>query len=113
MGSSQADQGLPQFHALVWKRLGEPGQSRRLQKKNVLDQNVNKLINLKAQLLQEQDQYLSQNFFPVYPRRVTWENRFLLLNLNKDNLMKVSRTCPTTLCSSKLTVLTCGPALMK
>ena len=113
MGNSQAAQGVPQFHALVWKRLGEPGQSSRLQKKNFLDQNVNKFINLKAQLLQEQDQYLSQNFGPDYPRRVTWENRFPLLNLNKDNLMKASKTCTTTPCSSKLTALICGPALMR
>ena len=87
MGSSQAAQGVPQSHALVWKRLGEPGQSSRLHKKNFLNQYVNKFLNLKAQLLQEQDQYLSQNFGPDYPRRVTRENRFPLLNHNKDNLM--------------------------
>ena len=44
MGSSQAAQGVPQSHALVCKRL-EPGQSSRLQKKNFLDQNVNKFID--------------------------------------------------------------------
>ena len=53
MGSSQAAQGVPQFHALVWKRLGEPGQSSRLHKKNYLNQYMNKFLNLKTQLLQE------------------------------------------------------------
>ena len=115
MGSSQAAQGVPQLHALVWKTLGEPGQSRRLHKKNFLNQHVHKFLNLKAQLFQEQNRYLSQDFGPDYPCRkiLIWENRFLLLNLNKDNLMKVSKTCTTTPCSSNLTALACGLALMK
>ena len=99
MGSSQAAQGVPQFHALVWKMLGEPGQSSRLHKKNFLDQYVNKFLNLKAQLLQEQYRSLSQDFSPDYPCRkiLIWENRFLLsnLNYNKVNLMKVRKTCTT------------------
>ena len=113
MGSSQAAQGVPQFHALVWKMLGEPGQSSRLHKKNFLNQYVHKFLNLKAQLFQEQNRYLSQDCGPDHPYRkiLIWENRFLLSNLNKGNLMKVSKTCTSTPSSSNLTALTCGLAL--
>ena len=69
MGSSQAAQGVPQFHALVWKMLGEPGQSRRLHKKNFLNQYVHKFLNLKAQLFREQNLYLFQDSGPDYPCR--------------------------------------------
>ena len=81
--------------------------------KNLFNQNVNKLFNLKIRLFKEYHQHLSQDFGLDYPcRLLIWENRFLLSNLNKVNLMKVSKTCTTTPCSSNLTALTCGLALM-
>ena len=67
--------------------------------KNLFNQNVNKFLNLKIQLLKEYHQHLSQDFGPDYPCRTRIrENRFLLLNLNynKVNLMKVRKTCTTT-----------------
>ena len=67
--------------------------------KNLFNQNVNKFLNLKIQLLKEYHQHLSQDSGLDYPCRILiWENRFLLSNLMKNSLDKINKLgMPTTI----------------
>ena len=77
--------------------------------KNLYNQNVNKFLNHKTQLFKEYHPHLSQDFGPDYPCRTRIrENRFLLSNLKKSNLMTISRTGLLTPLSFTNTALTCG-----
>ena len=90
------------------------GQSSRLHMKNLFNQNVNKFLNLKIQLLKEYHQDLSQDFGPDYPCRTRIrENRFLLLDLMKNNLKTTSSTGMLTPLSFDNIALICGPVSTK
>ena len=77
--------------------------------KNLFDQNVNKFLKFKIQLLKGYHQHLSQDFGPDYPCRTRIrENRFLLSNLMKNSLKTISSTGMLTPLSFANIALICG-----